>query len=128
MLDKLEAIKAKFDDIGVALTNPEVVNNNKKYEQLSKEYRSLEKIVIAYNDYKKLLSDVEFNREALMGDDEELRELAKSEAADLDRRKDEIEKKIRNMLIPKIPRMKKMRSLRSGQEPEGMKRRFLLEI
>lgn len=107
MLDKLEAIKAKFDDIGVALTNPEVVNNNKKYEQLSKEYRSLEKIVIAYNDYKKLLSDVEFNREALMGDDEELRELAKSEAADLDRRKDEIEKKIRNMLIPKDPQDEK---------------------
>jgi peptide chain release factor 1 len=107
MLDKLEAIKAKFDDIGVALTNPEVVNNNKKYEQLSKEYRSLEKIVIAYNDYKKLLSNVEFNREALMGDDEELRELAKSEAADLDRRKDEIEKKIRNMLIPKDPQDEK---------------------
>lgn len=103
MLDKLEAIKAKFDDIGVALTNPEVVNNNKKYEQLSKEYRSLEKIVIAYNEYKRLLSDLDFNREALMGDDEELRELAKSEATELELRKDQIEKQIRNMLIPKDP-------------------------
>jgi len=70
MLDKLEAIKAKFDDIGVALTNPEVVNNNKRFSQLSKEYRSLEKIVIAYEQYKRVLSDVDFNREALMGDDE----------------------------------------------------------
>jgi len=103
MLDKLEAIKAKFDDIGVALTNPEVVNNNKKYEQLSKEYRSLEKIVIAYNEYKRLLSDLDFNREALMGDDEELRDLAKSESAELEQRKDQIEKQIRNMLIPKDP-------------------------
>ena len=92
MLDKLEAIKAKFDDIGVALTNPDVVNNNKKYEQLSKEYRSLEKIVIAYGEYKRLLSDLEFNREALMGDDEELRELAKTETAELEQRKDSIEK------------------------------------
>jgi peptide chain release factor 1 len=103
MLDKLEAIKAKFDDIGVALTNPEVVNNNKKYEQLSKEYRSLEKIVIAYGEYKRLLSDLDFNREALMGDDEELRELAKSESTELEQRKEQIEKQIRNMLIPKDP-------------------------
>ena len=48
MLDKLEAIKAKFDDLGVALTNPEIVGNNQKFTQLSKEYRSLEKIVVAY--------------------------------------------------------------------------------
>jgi peptide chain release factor 1 len=103
MLDKLEAIKAKFDDITVALTNPEVVNNNKKFEQLSKEYRSLEKIVIAYLEYKRLLSDLDFNREAMMGDDEELRDLAKMEAAELEASKELIEKQIRNMLIPKDP-------------------------
>ena len=107
MLDKLEAIKAKFDDIGVALTNPEVVNNNKRFSQLSKEYRSLEKIVIAYEQYKRILSDVEFNREALMGDDEELRELAKAETTDLENRKEELEKQIRNMLIPKDPQDEK---------------------
>lgn len=107
MLDKLEAIKAKFDDIGVALTNPAVVNDNKRFSQLSKEYRSLEKIVVAYEQYKRLLSDVEFNREALMGDDEELRELAKAETADLDLKKEELEKQIRNMLIPKDPQDEK---------------------
>ncbi len=103
MLDKLEAIKAKFDDIGVALTNPEIVANNKRFSQLSKEYRSLEKIVNAYNQYKRLLSDMEFNREALMGDDEELRELAKMETAELEVQKETLEKQVRNMLIPKDP-------------------------
>jgi peptide chain release factor 1 len=103
MLDKLEAIKAKFDDIGVALTNPEIVGNNKKFSQLSKEYRSLEKVVNAYTQYKRLLSDIEFNREALMGDDEELRELAKMETAELEMQKETLEKQIRNMLIPKDP-------------------------
>lgn len=107
MLDKLEAIKAKFDDIGIALTNPEVVNDNKRFSQLSKEYRSLEKIVLAYEQYKRILSDVEFNREALMGDDEELRELAKAETDELDLRKEELEKQIRNMLIPKDPQDEK---------------------
>jgi peptide chain release factor 1 len=103
MLDKLEAIKAKFDDIGVALTNPEIVGNNKKFSQLSKEYRSLEKVVNAYTQYKRLLSDIEFNREALMGDDEELRELAKMETAELEVQKETLEKQVRNMLIPKDP-------------------------
>jgi len=107
MLDRLEAIKAKFDDIGVALTNPEVVSNNKRFSQLSKEYRSLEKIVLAYERYKKLLSDLEFNKEALNGDDEELRELAKGESAGLEEQIQTIEKDIRNLLIPKDPQDEK---------------------
>jgi peptide chain release factor 1 len=63
--------------------------------------------VVAYEQYKRVLSDVEFNREALMGDDEELRELAKAETADLDLKKEELEKQIRNMLIPKDPQDEK---------------------
>jgi peptide chain release factor 1 len=107
MLDKLEAIKAKFDDLGVALTNPEIVSNNQKFTQISKEYRSLEKIVLAFGAYKKLLDDIVFNREALMGDDEELRELAKEETAELEEQKTEMEKQIRNLLIPKDPQDEK---------------------
>jgi peptide chain release factor 1 len=107
MLDKLDAIKAKFDDIGVALTNPQIVNDNKRFSQLSKEYRNLEKIVQAYSEYKKLIADLEFNREALMGEDDELRDLAKLETAELTERKEEMEKSIRNMLIPKDPQDEK---------------------
>jgi len=107
MLDRLDAIKAKFDDIGVALTNPEVVSNNKRFSQLSKEYRSLEKIVVASSQYRRVLSDLEFNREALMGDDDELRELAKMETSDLEAQKEDLEKQIRNMLIPKDPQDEK---------------------
>lgn len=103
MLDKLEAIKARFDEIGVALTNPEIIADNKKFGQLSKEYRSLEKIVKAYSDYKKVLEDVEFYREALNGGDEELRELAKMELPEIEESKERQENSIRQMLIPKDP-------------------------
>jgi len=103
MLDKLEAIKAKFDDLGVALTNPEIVNNNRRFSELSKEYRSLEKIVQAYQAYTRLLDDIEFNREALNGDDPELRELAKAEVETLDEQKNQLEAQIRQLLIPKDP-------------------------
>ncbi|MBK7290306.1 MAG: peptide chain release factor 1 [Chitinophagaceae bacterium] len=103
MLDRLEAIKARFEQLGVALTNPEIVGNNKKYAETSKEYRGLEKVVIAYNDYKKILDDIDFYAEALNGDDEEMRELAKLEAPVLEEKKTEKEAYIRQLLIPKDP-------------------------
>lgn len=103
MLDKLEAIKARFDDLGIALTNPEIVNDNKKFMQTSKEYRSLEKIVNARQEYIKILDDLEFYKEALNGDDEELRELAKAELPALEENKEKQETLIRQMLIPKDP-------------------------
>ena len=103
MLDKLEAIKARYDQLGVALTNPEIVSDNKKFAATSKEYRSLEKIVVAYQNYLRLLDDIDFNKEALNGDDEELRELAKEEMAGLEASKEKQEADIRKLLIPKDP-------------------------
>lgn len=103
MLDKLDAIKGRFDNLGVALTNPEIVSDNKKFAATSKEYRSLEKIVNARNEYVKLLDDIEFNKEVLGGDDEEMRGLAKLELPQLEEQKEAMEKSLRNMLIPKDP-------------------------
>lgn len=103
MLDKLDAIKARFDEIGVALTNPEIIADNKKFGVLSKEYRSLEKVVRAYDDYRKLLDDVEFYREALNGNDAEMRDLAKAELPGVEEAKEKLEMSIRQMLIPKDP-------------------------
>ena len=107
MLDKLDAIKARFDDLGVALTNPEIIADNKKFGQLSKEYRSLEKIVSAQNEYKKLLDDVSFYKEALNGSDEEMRELAKIELPEAEEKLAKMESTIRQMLIPKDPQDEK---------------------
>src|SRR5688572_30495786 len=103
MLDRLEAIKARFDQLGVALTNPAIVGNNKRFAETSKEYRRLEKIVIAYEEYKKVLDDVTMYKEALNGTDEELRELAKEELPGSEEKKIKMESAIRQMLIPKDP-------------------------
>jgi peptide chain release factor 1 len=103
MLDKLDAIKGRFDNLGIALTNPEIVSDNKKFTAISKEYRSLEKIVNARNAYIKVLDDIEFNKEVLNGDDAEMRDLAKQEIPTLEESKESWEKALRNMLIPKDP-------------------------
>jgi peptide chain release factor 1 len=103
MLDKLDAIKGRFDNLGIALTNPEIVSDNKKFTAISKEYRSLEKIVNARNEYIKVLDNIEFNKEVLNGDDAEMRDLAKQELPALEESKEAWEKALRNMLIPKDP-------------------------
>jgi peptide chain release factor 1 len=107
MLDKLEAIAARFENLGVALTNPEIVNNNRKFMEVSKEYRGLEKIVMAHKEYVVLLNDLESYRGALKGDDEELRELAKEELPGLEEQKEKLEAHIRQLLIPKDPQDEK---------------------
>lgn len=103
MLDKLDAIKAKFDNLAIALTNPEIVGDNKKFSAMSKEYRSLGKIVDVRNAYVKLLEDIEFNKEVLNSDDEEMRDMAKAELPVMEEKREELEKQIRNLLIPKDP-------------------------
>lgn len=107
MLDKLEAIKARFGELAVALSNPEIVADNKKYTQLSKEYRNLEKIVNVRDEYEKVLGDIEFNKEVFSSDDAEMRELAKEELPDLLQKKETLEKNIRSILIPKDPQDEK---------------------
>jgi peptide chain release factor 1 len=83
------------------------VGNNKKFAETSKEYRGLEKIVSAYEEYKKVLDDVTMYKDALNGTDEEFRELAKEELPASEEKKEKLESAIRQMLIPKDPQDEK---------------------
>jgi peptide chain release factor 1 len=103
MLDKLEAIKARFDQVGIALTNPEIINDQKQFGAYSKEYRSLEKIVQPYEAYVRVLADYSFAKESQNSSDEEMRELAKMELPDLEVKKEELEALLTKLLIPKDP-------------------------
>src|SRR5690606_29002388 len=103
MRDKLDAIKARFETVGISLTNPEVVADNRKFGSLSREYRELERIVQAYDRYKKVLDDIAFHREVLQGDDEEMRQMAKEEMDALEEKKEQLEQEIRQLLVPKDP-------------------------
>ncbi len=103
MLDKLHAIKGRFEQVGMALTNPEIIGNQQEFQKLSKEYRSLEKIMAPYEQYKKVLSDYDFSREALNSNDEDLKEMAKMEMPIVEEKKEKLEKELTKLLIPKDP-------------------------
>ncbi len=108
MLDKLEAIKAKFDDLGIALTNPEIVSDNKRFSSVSKEYRKLEPIVDAYKKYRSCLEGLAFGKEVLATEtDTDLREMAKEDIEKAELQKESLEEEIKQLLIPKDPQDEK---------------------
>ncbi len=103
MLDKLDAIKARFEQVGIALTNPEIINDQKQFGVYSKEYRSLEKIVKPYEEYQRVMADYNFAKENQHSSDEDMRELARMELPELETRKEALEKELTKLLIPKDP-------------------------
>jgi peptide chain release factor 1 len=108
MLEKLEAIKAKFDDLGVALTNPEIVSDNKRFSAISKEYRKLEPIVNTYKKYRACLEGIQFGKEVLETEsDADLRDMAKEDLEQSEKQKEELEEEIKQLLIPKDPQDEK---------------------
>jgi peptide chain release factor 1 len=104
MIEKLEAIKARFDELGIALTNPEIVSDNKRFTQISKEYRKLEPIINEYRNYRNCLDAIAFGKEVLATEsDEDLREMAKEDLSQQEEEKEKLEESIRQLLIPKDP-------------------------
>jgi peptide chain release factor 1 len=108
IIEKLEAIKARFEDLGVALTNPEVVSDNKKFSQLSKDYRKLEKIVEAYKRFRACLDNIAFAKEVIETEsDADLRDMAKEDMEKQEEEKTTLEAELRQLLIPKDPQDEK---------------------
>lgn len=104
MLDKLEALKIKFKNLEQQLSDPGVVSDMSRFKKLSKEYRDLEPIADAYDQYKQLLSNMEFNRELIATEtDPEMRDMAYTDLTELEQKLTEMEADIRQMLIPKDP-------------------------
>ncbi len=108
MIEKLEAIYAKFEQLGVALTNPEVVSDNKEFTRLSKEYRKLEPIINSYKQYRNSIDAIQFAKEVLHSEsDEDLRTLAKEDLTIQEEEKEKLEEQIHQLLIPKDPQDEK---------------------
>ena len=104
LLGRLQGVKARFDEVGILITDPNTFSDMKKYIQLNKEYKLLEPIVEAYKQYKDLLSNIESAKEILSKEkDEEMREMAKAELEDLNLRIDPLEEKIKMLLLPSDP-------------------------
>ena len=104
MLDKLEAIKGRFDEVNQELMTPDVMSDMKRFSKLNKEYKELNKIVVKYEEYKNVLDNVTSARELLAVEkDADFREMAKAELDDLSVKQEALEIEIKDLLIPTDP-------------------------
>ncbi len=104
MIDKLEGIRDRFREVGEWLTQPDAMADMKRFSQMSKEYKDLEKIMTVFSEYEQVLSDIAGAKEMLSTEkDEDFRDMAKSELAALEPRQESLEAVLKEMLIPKDP-------------------------
>lgn len=104
MLEKLDAIKRRWENVEQQLSDPKVVGDMKLFTKLNKEYKDLKEIVDASEEYKKVLNNIVSAKEVLNTEkDEDFREMAKAELEENEKLQEEMEAKIRFLLVPKDP-------------------------
>ena len=103
LLEKLEGIKLRFEEVATQITDPEVISNTKKYIKLNKEYKELEKVVDVYKVYKNILENIGNAKEMLKEDDPEMKEMAKMELDELESKLPGLEEDVKILLIPSDP-------------------------
>lgn len=104
MLEKLEAIRLRYEDVNEQLMQPEAMSDMKRYKSLNKEYKDLGRIVAEYRRYQEVLSNIEGARAVISTEkDEDFREMAKAELDELVPEQERLETVIKDLLLPKDP-------------------------
>ena len=104
LLEKVLGLQEKYEALQNQLADPEVISDMKKFVQLNKEYKELTPIIEAGNEFKKILENYEMAKDILATEkDEDLREMAKEEIAEIEPTLPEWEEKIKLLLIPADP-------------------------
>ena len=104
MLEKLQALKDRFIELGQLIIQPDAMSDMSKYTKLTIEYKDLEKIVALYDEYKLVMDNLASTKEILEKEkDVDFREMAKQELDELKVRQEELEGLLKQQLIPKDP-------------------------
>ncbi|MBC2378600.1 peptide chain release factor 1 [Listeria welshimeri] len=104
MYDRLQAVEDRYDELNELLSDPDVVSDPKRLRDLSKEQSGITATVETYREYKNVNEQIDETRE-LLGEklDDEMREMAKEEFAELQKEKAELEERLKLLLVPKDP-------------------------
>ncbi|MGM9978702.1 MAG: peptide chain release factor 1 [Clostridium sp.] len=104
LLDKLAFIENKYDELSVKISDPSIMANQNEWRKLCKEHAELEIIVNAYREYKKVIEDLEADKEMIQEEtDKEMKEMLQEEISDLTEKEKELDHKIQILLLPKDP-------------------------
>ncbi len=103
MFAKLDELEQQYIQIETDLSDPEIFSNQEKYRKLSKSHSELGPIVSTYREYRRIVSEMEENRELARDKDPEIRELAQAELEGLQEKKDRLQEDLKMQLVPSDP-------------------------
>lgn len=104
LLEKLDAIELKFEELGNRIIDPEVMNDRENWQRLLKEHGEIEPTIEKYREFKKVSEELQASKDMLYDKlDEEMRELVKEEVKELESKVEVLEHELKIMLIPKDP-------------------------
>ncbi|MFM1651183.1 peptide chain release factor 1 [Brevibacillus sp. B_LB10_24] len=104
MFERLSAVEERYEEVTDLLCDPDVINDTKKLRDLSKEQAGLEETVTVYREYKSVVQQLD-DAKAMFEEklDDEMREMVKMEISDLTERKEQLEQRLKILLLPKDP-------------------------
>ncbi len=104
LLEKVLSLQDKYRKLEASLADPEVIADMKKFVQLNKDYKELQPIIAAGLEYKRMLDELAQAKDILMNEkDEDLKEMARDEVAEIEPKLPEMEQNIKLLLIPADP-------------------------
>jgi peptide chain release factor 1 len=103
MFKRLETVVDRFREVEGLLSDPTAVSNQEKFRALTREHSELSGVVEAFGKYKKVSEDLEGNRELLRDADPEVKEMARAEIPELEKRKESLAQELKVLLLPRDP-------------------------
>lgn len=104
MFSKLKDVENRYHEVTTRLSDPNVIQDQNKFRELSKERSDLEPLIQAYQEYIKITQDIKDNKEMLNNEaDEEIRQMAKDEIEPLEKKQEELVTRLKLLLLPKDP-------------------------
>lgn len=104
ILEKLEGVKIRFEEVAQQITDPEVISDVKRFVKLNKEYRDLEPLIGTLEEYKNVISNIDSAKEIIANEkDEEMKEMAQAELEELNGLVEPLEERIKLLLLPADP-------------------------
>jgi peptide chain release factor 1 len=108
LLDKLDGLEARFQEVSLLITDPSVIADMKRFVKLNREYRDLEPVVAARKEYIRLQENIAEAKELMANEsDPEMRQMAREELDTANERLPQLEEEIKQMLIPADPQDEK---------------------
>jgi peptide chain release factor 1 len=103
MIDRLREIEARYEELGMEMSSPEVASDPPRLEELGRELARLEPVVAAIRSWSAIRDELAATREMAHDPDEEVRAMARDELETLERREEELDAELRRLLVPRDP-------------------------